>query len=116
MKTSPGIAAKMFRVLADEGVDTIFGYSGGAILPKSGCVFVSVKESDKPWIVEPVRLLLARVPKWWEQLWDKVDPQVHIAASEWLFGKLVKSTYRRGVVYPVPMSVSDLHELAKTGQ
>jgi hypothetical protein len=60
--------------------------------------------------------LLSKVPKWWEQLWDKVDPGVHIAASEWLFGKLVKNTYRRGVVYPVPMSVDDLHELARTGQ
>ena len=33
---------------------------GGSVLPKSGCVFVSVRDSDKPWIVEPVRLLLAQ--------------------------------------------------------
>ena len=32
---------------------------GGSVLPKAGCVFVSVRDSDKPWIVEPVRLLLA---------------------------------------------------------
>jgi carbamoyl-phosphate synthase large subunit len=32
---------------------------GGVSLPKSGCLFVSVKDADKPWIVEPVRLLLA---------------------------------------------------------
>jgi len=31
---------------------------GGTILPEAGTVFVSVKESDKPWVVEPVRLLL----------------------------------------------------------
>ncbi|MCR5872839.1 carbamoyl-phosphate synthase large subunit [Phenylobacterium sp. J426] len=31
---------------------------GGTVLPKTGCVFVSVKDSDKPWIVEPVRLML----------------------------------------------------------
>ncbi|MFN3515159.1 MAG: carbamoyl-phosphate synthase large subunit [Phenylobacterium sp.] len=31
---------------------------GGVNLPKTGCVFVSVKDSDKPWIVEPVRILL----------------------------------------------------------
>jgi len=31
---------------------------GGTILPKTGCVFVSVKDADKPWILEPVRLLL----------------------------------------------------------
>jgi carbamoyl-phosphate synthase large subunit len=31
---------------------------GGTILPKSGCVFVSVKDSDKAWIVEPTRLLI----------------------------------------------------------
>ena len=33
---------------------------GGVILPKTGCVFVSVREDDKPWIVEPVRLLIAQ--------------------------------------------------------
>jgi len=33
---------------------------GGVILPKSGCVFISVKDADKPWILEPVRLLLGQ--------------------------------------------------------
>ena len=33
---------------------------GGTIVPTAGGVFVSVKDADKPWIVEPVRLLLAR--------------------------------------------------------
>ncbi|MDB5479432.1 MAG: carbamoyl phosphate synthase large subunit [Caulobacteraceae bacterium] len=32
--------------------------AGGVILPKAGAVFVSVKDADKPWIEEPVRLLL----------------------------------------------------------
>ena len=33
------------------------------MLPASGAVFVSVKDADKPWIVEPVRLLAgARLP------------------------------------------------------
>jgi carbamoyl-phosphate synthase large subunit len=27
------------------------------VLPKAGCVFVSVKDADKAWIVEPVRIL-----------------------------------------------------------
>ncbi|MDP3853577.1 carbamoyl-phosphate synthase large subunit [Phenylobacterium sp.] len=31
---------------------------GGVNLPKSGCVFVSVKDADKTWIKEPVRILL----------------------------------------------------------
>jgi carbamoyl-phosphate synthase large subunit len=31
---------------------------GGTRLPKDGCVFVSVRDADKPWIEEPVRLLL----------------------------------------------------------
>jgi carbamoyl-phosphate synthase large subunit len=31
---------------------------GGTVLPKSGCVFVSVKDADKPWVLEPVKLLL----------------------------------------------------------
>jgi carbamoyl-phosphate synthase large subunit len=33
---------------------------GGTVLPASGAVFVSVKDADKPWIVEPVRLLMER--------------------------------------------------------
>ena len=33
---------------------------GGTLLPAAGAVFVSVKDADKPWIVEPVRLLLER--------------------------------------------------------
>jgi len=33
---------------------------GGTVLPKAGCVFVSVKDADKPWIVEPVRIMLAQ--------------------------------------------------------
>jgi carbamoyl-phosphate synthase large subunit len=33
---------------------------GGTILPQQGCVFVSVKDADKAWILEPVRLLVAQ--------------------------------------------------------
>jgi carbamoyl-phosphate synthase large subunit len=33
---------------------------GGTVLPKTGGVFVSVKDADKPWIVEPVRMLIGR--------------------------------------------------------
>ena len=32
---------------------------GGVVLPEAGCVFVSVKESDKPFILDPVRRLVA---------------------------------------------------------
>jgi carbamoyl-phosphate synthase large subunit len=31
---------------------------GGTVLPTTGCAFVSVRETDKPYVVEPVRLLL----------------------------------------------------------
>ncbi|MBI1197456.1 MAG: carbamoyl-phosphate synthase large subunit [Phenylobacterium sp.] len=31
---------------------------GGTVLPSAGCLFVSVKDADKDWIVEPVRLIL----------------------------------------------------------
>jgi carbamoyl-phosphate synthase large subunit len=34
--------------------------AGGVVLPAAGGVFVSVKDSDKPRIVEPVRLLIER--------------------------------------------------------
>ncbi|MFO1015663.1 MAG: carbamoyl-phosphate synthase large subunit [Caulobacteraceae bacterium] len=33
---------------------------GGTALPKTGGVFVSVKDADKPWIIEPVNILLGR--------------------------------------------------------
>jgi carbamoyl-phosphate synthase large subunit len=33
---------------------------GGTILPGQGCVFVSVKDADKDWILEPVRLVTAQ--------------------------------------------------------
>ncbi len=33
---------------------------GGTVLPQSGGVFVSVKDADKPWVLEPIRLLTAR--------------------------------------------------------
>jgi carbamoyl-phosphate synthase large subunit len=33
---------------------------GGVTLPQQGCVFVSVKDSDKEWVVEPTRLMLAQ--------------------------------------------------------
>jgi carbamoyl-phosphate synthase large subunit len=32
--------------------------AGGVVLPEAGAVFVSVKDSDKSWVVEPVRLLI----------------------------------------------------------
>ncbi|HEY5070572.1 MAG TPA: carbamoyl-phosphate synthase large subunit [Caulobacteraceae bacterium] len=34
--------------------------AGGTILPAAGAVFVSVRDTDKPWILEPLRLLLAQ--------------------------------------------------------
>jgi len=37
--TSMSSADMIIQVLADEGVDTIFGYSGGAILPTYDAVF-----------------------------------------------------------------------------
>src|SRR3984885_6686655 len=38
----------LVQVLADEGVDTIFGYSGGAILPIYDSVFRFNEEHDSP--------------------------------------------------------------------
>ena len=44
------------QVLAQEGVDTIFGYSGGAILPTYDAVFRYNEENNDamPLIVPPV--------------------------------------------------------------
>src|SRR6202162_1153256 len=48
-------ADMLVQVLADEGVDTIFGYSGGAILPIYDAVFRYNQEhgSAMPLIVPP---------------------------------------------------------------
>ena len=35
------------QVLADEGVETVFGYSGGAILPTYDAIFVYNQEADR---------------------------------------------------------------------
>src|ERR1051325_7169754 len=46
----------ILQVLADEGVDTIFGYSGGAILPTYDAVFrfnKDRKESEQIRLVVP---------------------------------------------------------------
>src|SRR5690554_5175933 len=45
------------QVLADEGVDTIFGYSGGAILPTYDAVF-RYNEAQRKDGVEPMPLIV----------------------------------------------------------
>ncbi len=60
--------------------------------------------------------VLAKLPSWWEGIWQNQDPTLHIAASEWLFKKLVLRMYVRGVVYPAPLTVADLHELTRLGR
>jgi acetolactate synthase I/II/III large subunit len=46
------------RVLADEGVDVIFGYSGGAILPTYDAVFRHNQQHVKPDGKEPMPLIV----------------------------------------------------------
>ena len=46
------------RVLADEGVDVIFGYSGGAILPTYDAVFRHNQQHPKPDGKEPMPLIV----------------------------------------------------------
>jgi len=38
----------LVQVLADEGVDVIFGYSGGAILPTYDAIFVHNQAAAQP--------------------------------------------------------------------
>ena len=57
-KTMSG-AEMIIQVLADEGVDTVFGYSGGAILPSYDAIFrynaANRKDSDED---DPMRLIV----------------------------------------------------------
>ena len=46
------------QVLADEGVDVIFGYSGGAILPTYDAVFRYNQKHLKPGGKEPMPLIV----------------------------------------------------------
>ncbi|MFH0793440.1 MAG: thiamine pyrophosphate-binding protein, partial [bacterium] len=50
-------AEMIIQALADEGVDTIFGYSGGAILPTYDAIFqFNAKHKDKP--KDQIRLIV----------------------------------------------------------
>src|SRR5499426_1400373 len=48
-------ADAIVQVLADEGVDTIFGYSGGAILPAYDAIF---RYNEKRALDEQIRLIV----------------------------------------------------------
>src|SRR5690606_19503207 len=53
-------AEMIVQVLADEGVDTVFGYSGGAILPTYDAVFTynnGHRDSANP-DKDPIRLIV----------------------------------------------------------
>jgi len=51
-------ADMIVQILADEGVDTIFGYSGGAILPTYDAVFRFNKENEKENGDQPMPLIV----------------------------------------------------------
>ena len=51
-------AEMIVQVLADEGVDTIFGYSGGAILPTYDAVFRYNAEHRTPQGDSPMPLIV----------------------------------------------------------
>ncbi|MEC8956335.1 MAG: biosynthetic-type acetolactate synthase large subunit [Pseudomonadota bacterium] len=51
-------ADMIVQILADEGVDTIFGYSGGAILPTYDAVFRFNKENKKDNGDQPMPLIV----------------------------------------------------------
>jgi carbamoyl-phosphate synthase large subunit len=53
VREGEGLAPAFARAFAKSQL------GGGVNLPKAGCLFVSVKDADKAWIVEPVRILLA---------------------------------------------------------
>ena len=51
-------ADMIVQILADEGVDTIFGYSGGAILPTYDAVFRFNEENKDPGGKQPMPLIV----------------------------------------------------------
>lgn len=74
----------------------------------AGCARIGLEE---PSGFHVLGSLLAHLPQWWERVWDHADPNVHVAASEWLFGTLVHDTFKQGVAYPLPVTMDDLHAL-----
>jgi hypothetical protein len=81
------------------------------LIGEAGCARIGLANEDGNLFGD----FLAKLPVWWEGAWSHLDPKVHIAASEWLFGKLVTNTYRNSVVFPVPLTVKDLNDLAIRG-
>jgi len=53
VRPGEGLAPAFARAFAKSQL------GGGTVLPKAGTLFVSVKDADKPWVLEPVKLLLA---------------------------------------------------------
>ena len=52
-------AEMIIQVLADEGVDTIFGYSGGAILPTYDAIFTyNSKQREQGAEKDPISLIV----------------------------------------------------------
>lgn len=51
-------ADMIVQILADQGVDVIFGYSGGAILPTYDAVFRYNEENTDPQGIEPMPLIV----------------------------------------------------------
>jgi len=49
-------ADMIVQVLADEGVDTIFGYSGGAILPTYDAIFRYNESHPEQWFEGAARI------------------------------------------------------------
>ncbi|WP_020650127.1 biosynthetic-type acetolactate synthase large subunit [Solimonas variicoloris] len=48
----------LVQILADEGVDVVFGYSGGAILPSYDAIFRFNARHAKPGMAEPMPLIV----------------------------------------------------------
>jgi hypothetical protein len=68
------------QVLADEGVDTIFGYSGGAILPTYDAVF-RYNQANTRNGVEPMPLIFSdKVPGSWPRA---TRARAGASASSW---------------------------------
>jgi hypothetical protein len=59
--------------------------------------------------------LMGMLPSHLKGVGHRLSPELAIAFSKWIFQHLVRGTYPGDIVFPVPLDVEDLHELAKHG-
>jgi hypothetical protein len=59
--------------------------------------------------------VLGSLPETIDKLWGRLPKQLNGWIATWLLDDLIRETFRSQVIFPPPLSVQDLHRLARKG-